>query len=195
MTAPIRSPRAPLRPSERRTCDGRRSADGGRDRHPPSKEKTLRRRPPTCSNADRRSITQAPDTQSTCTGSDARDQSRLRFESQLSGAILVRKLMRPPRPVVTSGNRRADGCTLPSAFRMRGPTTATSWCSSSQDARVSVSPGRAIVSGFSRRRYRPVVSRAPRFTPAAKPSFRGFSMSVMFADCDFTAAARAESPS
>ena len=103
-------------------------------------EKNPSSKPPTCSNADRRIITQAPDTQSTSTGSDARDQSRLRFESQLSGAILVRKLMRPPRPVVTSGNRRADGCTLPSAFRMRGPTTATSGCRSSQRARVSISP-------------------------------------------------------
>ena len=157
-------------------------------------EKNPSSKPPTCSNADRRIITQAPDTQSTSTGSDARDQSRLRFESQLSGAILVRKLMRPPRPVVTSGNRRADG---------HAPVGVQDAWSDDGDVRVQVQPGREGINQpgpGDRVRIQQEEISARRFARAAvhargEASFRRFSMSVMFADCDFTAAARAESPS
>ena len=51
------------------------------------------------------------------------------------GSTRVSHELRPAIAVVKSGKRRAEGWTVPSAFRMRGPATATSGWLSSQSAR------------------------------------------------------------
>ena len=80
---------------------------------------------------------QAPDTQSTSTGvaSAGSRAGRLCRDIGFPGSTRVSQELRPATAVVKSGKRRADGWMVPSAFRMRGPATATSGWLSSQFAR------------------------------------------------------------
>ncbi len=73
--------------------------------------------PPIASNASRRAIRQAPDTQSTSIGSVASSRpSRLWRDSGLCGSTRVSHELRPAMPVVRSGNFRAVGWSVPSAL-------------------------------------------------------------------------------